>query len=134
MASKLNKNQIVHFLLWLIFIFFIELLLFLLPVREWIILVITGTAFIAAFILRLSKHYPGKEEPLIVDLLSGLIGFIMILPFIFADNFIVKLMLKAISPFFILIPHFIYIARNKKIHPPIMVNIIKKLNRKKKYW
>ncbi len=122
----MNANQRGHIFQWLIIIVFIELFLFFGPVYNWLKLALIGFAFIMGFLIRLFKKYPGESEPLIVDLSTGAIAFLLILFFTIVKNLSLQFAGKILAPFIILIPHFIYIFRNKKIKPPGFRNIIRK--------
>jgi hypothetical protein len=118
----MNKNQAYHLLQWSIYILTIIIILLFIPARYvWILLVLIGTAFTGAFILRFIKKYPGKGEPLHVDLLSGVISILLIIPYQFIEATFPILFIKIMTPPLILIPHFAYILKNKNIHPPGIV-------------
>ncbi len=122
----MKPNQRDHILQWLVIIIFIEVFLLLCPIWVWVKLALIGFTFIINFMLRLARKYPGEDEPLIVDLLTAGVAFLLIIPFIFIKNPNLLLILLILSPFVILIPHFIYIFKNKKIKQPGIRNIIKK--------
>ena len=127
----MNKNQAYHLLQWSIYVLIIVIILLFIPARYvWILLALIGAAFTGAFILRFIKKYPGKDEPLHVDLLSGVISILLIIPYQFMEGTFLIIFLKIITPLVILIPHFAYILKNKNIHPPGIVALTRK-NQKK---
>ncbi len=127
----MNRNQANHLMQWLIYIIFAIIVLIFIPVESaWIFLLAVGAAFIVAYILRLVKKYPGKEEPLYIDLLSGIISIFMIIPYQFITGTRIIFFLKIITPVIILIPHFVYIIKNSGIHPPGITLLILKIRKK----
>ena len=126
----LEKNQTGHILQWLIYIAVFELLLFLVPVRAWIILVVIGAGFIIAAALRIAHLYPGEKEPVVVDIFSGILAFICAILTVIIENLPAHYVVKAVSPFIILIPHLTYIIFNRDIKSPALITRIRKVLRK----
>lgn len=120
-------NQVDHLLQWMLILIPVELFLFLVPLKPWIVLVIIGIAFMIGFLLRVFKVYPGENEPLVVDFSTSILAFLASYCISLVKDLEVLLVSKFFSPFFILIPHFVYIISNKKIKPPAMVSKIKRL-------
>lgn len=126
----MKRNQKDHLLQWLIIVMIIELFLFLIPIKLWLGFVLIGIAFMGGFLLRLFKIYPGEREPLVVDFSTALIAFLASYFISLIEGFLILLVSKIFTPFIILIPHFVYIANNKKIKPPVLISIIKRLFKK----
>ncbi len=126
----MKRNQVYHLLQWTIYIIIIIIVLFFIPVRyTWILLAVTGTAFTGAFILRVIKRYPGESEPSYIDLLTGIVAFLMIIPYQFIEEPDLVTFVRVMTPFIILLPHFVYILRNSSIHPPGIVVLGRKIKK-----
>ena len=127
----MNSNQAFHLLQWSFYIIIIIVVLLFIPARYvWIALVFTGMAFTSAFILRLMKKYPGEDEPLYIDLLTGAISVLLIIPYRFIEGTVPVIMFKIITPFIILVPHFVFIIKNRSIHPPGIIILLRKIRKK----
>ncbi len=124
MGSRIKTNQRDHLIQWLILIVFMEAALLAVPVSFWIKLTVLGLVFLAGFILRALKVYPGEEEPKVIDIMTAAIAFLLIPVFLFLIRSDWTFWALAAVPFIVLIPHFTYIARNKEIPPPGLRKII----------
>lgn len=124
----MNRMQFYHIIQWVVILVApVELFLILSPLRPWIVFLTVGIGFMAGFFLRLFKVYPGKSEPLWVDLLSAVLAFFTSYGISFTESLKYFEIYKIFSPFFVLIPHFVYILSNRKIHPPAMICKIARL-------
>jgi fatty acid desaturase len=124
---KLTPNQIDHLIQWLIQILLVILILFFVPIPSWIIFILISSGFLVAVILRSFNFYPGKDEPLKVDISSALIAFFTaVISFFLVKYPLFLIISKLLIPFVILIPHFIYIISNKKLGPSGLIKIKKR--------
>ena len=126
----MRPNQKYHLLQWLMIIIIMELFLILVPVWIWIKLVIIGTGFLIGFLLRIARKYPGEYEPPAVDILTAIISYSFIIFFTFINDRSFQLGALIAIPFIILIPHFVYIIRNKDISTPGLRKILTTVTRK----
>ncbi|MBC7333723.1 MAG: hypothetical protein H5T85_04585 [Actinobacteria bacterium] len=118
----MNRNQLYHIFQWVVILVApVELFLFLTPLRPWIVFVAIGIGYMVGFFLRVFKVYPGKSEPLWVDFLSAVLAFFASYGISFTESLTYPAIYKIFSPFFVLIPHFVYIVYNKQIHPPAIL-------------
>lgn len=112
---NLTRNQWEHLLVWAITILPIEILLLIFPQYAWILFGLGGGTFIGGFIFRILKIYPGKSEPLIIDLLTGLLG--LIASILFAPWELIgisKRFLLTVPPL-VLLPHIVNIIADKTL-------------------
>jgi len=111
----LTQNQKSHLLQWLVMILILESLLILFPLLAWRIFLACGAAFLFGFVLRLLNVYPGKHEPLILDLLSGILAVVGAIGCLAAGTSYFLSALRIAVPPLSATPHIIYIMRNRDI-------------------
>lgn len=100
-----SKRQKQTLKLWFTIILLAEVI-FTIPWKFSIYLyVIGGALFLIGFILRLIDKYPGKAEPLILDVSSGLLCFCIFIVSKITFNPIIIYT----GPIIVLLPHIIYI-------------------------
>ena len=105
--SRIQRN---HLLKWLAIIVVVEAILFFFPFLAWKALLALGIAFWVGFLLRALGIYPGKYEPLILDLLSGALALICgVWCFVAGKTDGIVRLFILLAPPFALIPHFVYI-------------------------
>ncbi|MGM0366606.1 MAG: hypothetical protein ACQEP5_08745 [Actinomycetota bacterium] len=128
---KLKPNQRDHFIQWLMVIAALETVILLVPVRLWLKAAVIGLAFLIGFLLRFIKVYPGAEEPLAIDIATACIAFLFMFVFIYVKKPVFQMAAGIALPLVILIPHIIYIAKNKDIGTPAFRKIISRVFNKK---
>ena len=105
--SRIQRN---HLLKWLVIILAVEVLLFFFPFLAWKAFLTLGIAFWVGFLLRVLGVYPGKYEPLILDLLSGALALIGgVWCFVAGKTDVIVRLFILLAPPFALVPHFVYI-------------------------
>ena len=70
----MNKNQLDHLMKWLLIVLILVLISFFFSEFNWAIVLIFSLLFLGALVLRFFHRYPSKEEPLILDISSGVLG------------------------------------------------------------
>lgn len=107
---KLSRIQRNHLLKWLIIIMIMEAFLLFFPPLAWKALLALGVAFLIGLLLRFLGVYPGKYEPLVLDLLSGALAIMCGIGCFAARNSPLAVgFFIILAPPFALIPHFVYI-------------------------
>lgn len=86
------------------------------------------------FLLRIFRKYPGEYEPPSVDILTAAIAYLSIIFFVFTKDKYLQLGVLIAIPFIILIPHFVYIIRNKDINPPGLRKILTVIGKKYSWY
>ena len=116
---KLTRNQWMHLLGWVVVILLVQIALLIIPQYAPFIFGVGTGAFIIGFILRALSLYPGKSEPPILDLSSGLLGLIATILFLPKEviNIPVNIpiRLSLFIPPVVLLPHIVYIITNKTV-------------------
>ena len=106
--SDIQKRYILH---WLRIALIGEALLLFWPSTEHILYII-AVCFLIGFLLRFLNKYPGKQEPLLLDILGVI--FALALSTIYSNTIISKFVIMLIAPIIIL-PHIIYILSSKEL-------------------
>lgn len=114
---ELSRNQRDHLVQWLIIILIVEVFLFFFPLLAWGVFLISGMAFLIGFVLRALGIYPGKYEPLILDLLSGVLALLGAVGCLAARTSALTISLRILTPPFAIVPHFVYIVGKKGLEP-----------------
>ncbi len=108
----IKESQWRYYRFWLIITVICEIMMVLYHRHLTEIYFLIAILFLAGFLLRTLKLYPGESEPLILDFSAFLIalGFACLVKFM--NDSILKFLLIFCSSA-IIVPHFIYIAREK---------------------
>jgi len=108
--GKSHRHQKLYFYYWIILLGWGELALFVFARRQSLILILISAGFFVGFILRLLRLYPGKREPLVVDLSTCLLALLLstYITGFNPPNAIALILLP-----FITIPHIFYIISRK---------------------
>lgn len=104
----LSDNQFRTLLMWFLCILAVEIIMLIFNKKLPLIYAVIGGVFLVGFLLRLLNIYPGKSEPVILDLLAFFIAFIMGGAAYTLNNSPFRYLLIFISSL-IVIPHIIYI-------------------------
>jgi hypothetical protein len=112
-----TRNQKDHLLQWVIITAIVELVLIAFPGLAWGIFLVGGVAFLVGFVLRTFHGYPGKDEPLLLDLLSGVPALAGGVGCLVLGTSPLVVILRIATPPLAIVPHFIYIICNRDLGP-----------------
>jgi len=112
-----TRNQKDHLVQWVIIIAIVELILLAFPVLACAMFLIGGAAFLVGFVLRMFNAYPGKDEPLLLDVLSGLLALAGGVGCLLFNTSPLVVILRLATPPVAVLPHFIYIICNSDLGP-----------------
>ena len=111
----LTRNQKDHLLQWAIIIAVVEVIVIAFPTFAWGIFLVGGIAFLVGFVLRMFHAYPGKEEPLLVDLLSGVLALAGGIGCMILNASSLVVIPRMATPPVAIVPHFVYIVGNRDL-------------------
>jgi hypothetical protein len=114
---ELTRNQKDHLIQWVIIIAIVELIVIAFPTFAWGIFFVGGIAFLAGFVLRAAHAYPGKDEPLLLDLFSGMLALAGGVGCLLLNTPPLVVILRIATPPVAVLPHFIYIICNRELGP-----------------
>ena len=107
---ELTRDQKGLLINWLRIVLIAEIILFLFRDRLLTILFLIAFLFLIGLILRISKLYPGRPEPLILDSSAVIIALLIALAY---KAFLISaIFVMSVAPIIIL-PHIIYIIRTE---------------------
>jgi len=113
----LTKNQKGNLIHWALIFAPIEVITLLFHKITCFLMIMIGIAFFIGFFLRLIGKYPGKHEPLILDISSGTIAVVGGLSYLFFTPGMLAIFFRGMLLIIILIPHLIYILKNRDVGP-----------------
>lgn len=123
----IEYNQILYIFLWLFFFIVPSMILLKVlghyRIPSWIFYLSISVVFIIATILRIAGLYPGKFEPLWIDMSTALISAIFVYFTKRNLNLLKSMFVHLIFLIIITIPHLIYIISVKDIGHPWFINL-----------
>jgi hypothetical protein len=106
--KKVSKEQKRYLFHWLRIVLVVEAIFFIFRDKILFLLLLVSILFFIGLILRISKLYPGRPEPLILDSYAVIIS--LLIAFAYKAFLISAIFVISIAPVIIL-PHIIYIIR-----------------------
>ncbi|MFZ5800927.1 MAG: hypothetical protein ACOY3D_06100 [Candidatus Omnitrophota bacterium] len=106
--TRLKKEYILE---WVILLVAVEFLIFILPRYQALFLVLVAAGFFAAFLLRIFQAYPGRREPLVLDIASCSLALLLcaIATALKPHNSLILIFLPVIA-----VPHILYIVNTHR--------------------
>jgi hypothetical protein len=114
-TAELTRNQKDHLALWFSVVVVSEIFLVLFPLASVHLFALFAAGFLGGLALRASGRYPGKLEPLTVDLLSGLLAAVAAVLCLVVPPGPGNLLLRLAAPAAVVAPHIAYVLRDRHV-------------------